>query len=41
MSNPDPTQLSIEITASDVTEEDIDWMTCYWLIYAGFNPAGL
>jgi len=41
MSNPDPTQLSIEIAASDVTEEDIDLMTCYELIYAGINPAGL
>jgi hypothetical protein len=27
MSNPDFTQLNIEISASDVTEEDIDWMT--------------
>jgi hypothetical protein len=29
MSNPDPAQLNIEISVSDVTEEDIDWMICY------------
>jgi hypothetical protein len=27
MSDPDLAQLNIEISASDVTEEDIDWMT--------------
>lgn len=27
MNKPDFTQLNIEISASDVTEEDIDWMT--------------
>ncbi|HEX9384804.1 MAG TPA: hypothetical protein VF918_00665 [Anaerolineales bacterium] len=27
MNNPDFTQLHIEISASDATEEDIDWMT--------------
>jgi hypothetical protein len=27
MDNPDFTKLNIEISASDVTEEDIDWMT--------------
>ena len=27
MSNPDLTQINIEISASDITEEDIDWMT--------------
>ena len=27
MNNPNFTQLNIEISASDVTEEDIDWMT--------------
>ena len=27
MSNPELTQLNIEVSASDVTDEDIDWMT--------------
>ena len=27
MDNPELTQLNIEISASDATEEDIDWMT--------------
>jgi hypothetical protein len=27
MSDPDLAQLNIEISASDVTEEDVDWMT--------------
>jgi hypothetical protein len=27
MNNPDFTQLNIEISASDATQEDIDWMT--------------
>lgn len=27
MNNPDLTQLNLEISASDATEEDIDWMT--------------